>query len=316
VSLRVDSVHIDPSLSDVLDLLRQQLELEACIVTRRAGSDLEIVATAGDGLAVRPGLRAPWSDSICSRMATGDGPRAAWELASVPSYAESRVAQKFGLNAYIGAPIMGEAGVIGSVCGLDRRPQSETLAEALPLLEVCSSLIGRLWAAEREARTDPLTGLHNRRAWQEALAREEERSQRFGHPVAVLAVDLDDFKQVNDQHGHRAGDAQLRRAAHAILDGVRDHDVVARWGGDEFCVLAVECDGHSARLLGERVEAGLHAARIPASVGVALRDGFGLSSAVDAAFGGVGARKPPYRTLEHEDAGPRVSPARATEALI
>jgi diguanylate cyclase len=293
MAAQLDTVGLDTSLDEVLALLRQQLELDVCVATRREGDELEIVATAGDGIEVEPGLRGPWADSICAHMAAGHGPRVACELASVPSYAESGGARALGIAAYIGAPIMGEDGVVGSVCGLDRRPQAETLVRELPLVELCSLLIGRLWEAEREARTDPLTGLHNRRAWQEALHREEERCQRFGHPAAVLAVDLDDFKEVNDRRGHRAGDEHLRRAADAILGGVREHDVVARWGGDEFCVLAVECDEHSARLLGRRVETGLDAARIPASVGVALRDGKGLGSAVDVAFDVVGERKRP-----------------------
>jgi len=311
MAAHIDTVGLDPSLDEVLALLRQQLEVDLCVATRREGDELEIVATAGAGIAVEPGMRGPWSDSICGLMAAGHGPRAACELASVPSYAESRVARALGLGAYIGVPILGEDGVAGSVCGLDRRPQPETLARELPLLELCSRLIGRLWEAERDARTDPLTGLHNRRGWEEALTREEDRCQRFGHPAAVLAVDLDGFKEVNDRHGHRVGDEHLRRAANAIEDGVREHDVVARWGGDEFCVLAVECDEHSARLLARRVETGLAAARIPASVGVVLRDGNGLGSAVDAAFGAVGELKRAGAASVRGTAPPLAAPTRA-----
>ena len=87
-----------------------------------------------------------------------------------------------------------------------------------------------------EARTDPLTGLGNRRHWDEQLDLELERARRAGSGLAVALVDLDRFKEVNDTQGHSAGDALLRRVAEGFAGAVRSIDLVTRIGGEEFAV--------------------------------------------------------------------------------
>jgi diguanylate cyclase len=87
------------------------------------------------------------------------------------------------------------------------------------------------------ATVDPLTGLHNRRVADQRLASEVARSQRYGQPLAVMMVDLDGFKQINDRHGHAAGDAVLREFAACLNSAIRGSDVALRIGGDEFMVL-------------------------------------------------------------------------------
>ena len=126
--------------------------------------------------------------------------------------------------------------------------------------------------AEQEARSDALTGLPNRRAWDDALAAETARMARHQHPAIVLVIDVDGLKQVNDSQGHLAGDLLLRSAAAAMRAAVRDEDVVARIGGDEFAVLAVEADEPSRRILFDRLQAALHDAEVPASVGIAAAE--------------------------------------------
>ncbi len=87
-----------------------------------------------------------------------------------------------------------------------------------------------------EARTDPLTGLGNRRHWDEQLEQELERARRAGSGLAVALVDLDRFKKVNDTQGHVAGDELLRRVAEGFAGAVRSIDLVTRIGGEEFAV--------------------------------------------------------------------------------
>jgi diguanylate cyclase (GGDEF)-like protein len=96
------------------------------------------------------------------------------------------------------------------------------------------------------ARTDPLTGLLNRRAFDEALTREHARLQRGGAPMALLLVDIDHFKQVNDSWGHQAGDQTLRQLGELLTDCVRAMDVVGRLGGEEFGVLIPDCEPEQA----------------------------------------------------------------------
>jgi diguanylate cyclase (GGDEF)-like protein len=135
--------------------------------------------------------------------------------------------------------------------------------------ESATEVTRRAVEAEHEARSDVLTGLLNRRAWDDALAAESARMVRHRRTATVLVVDLDGLKELNDSEGHLAGDLLLRRTAKAIEDVVRGEDVVARIGGDEFAVLAVEAGGPSCDTLVARVRTALLEADVDASVGAA-----------------------------------------------
>ena len=106
--------------------------------------------------------------------------------------------------------------------------------------------------AEMAAESDPMTGLFNRRGWDRYMEIEEARFRRFGDPGAVLVVDLDGLKEVNDTLGHQAGDELITLAASGIRDTICDGDVAARLGGDEFGIIAsnavpTDCDQLVAR---------------------------------------------------------------------
>ena len=117
---------------------------------------------------------------------------------------------------------------------------------------------GRLHAAENQAATDWLTGLANRREAEELMVRKIQAGQAF----CIMLFDLDNFKRVNDQHGHGAGDEVLRLIAHTIHGALRKEDVLARYGGDEFVVLARETPLVGARSLGDRVRKAVERTRI------------------------------------------------------
>jgi diguanylate cyclase (GGDEF)-like protein len=110
-------------------------------------------------------------------------------------------------------------------------------------------------AAEALARADSLTGLGNRRAFDEALIAEIARARRVGVPLSLLLADLNDFKEINDAHGHLAGDDCLRQVAATFRDEVRVHDHCFRWGGDEFAAILTDTDSEAAELIAERVTA-------------------------------------------------------------
>jgi diguanylate cyclase (GGDEF)-like protein len=118
-----------------------------------------------------------------------------------------------------------------------------------------------------QAVTDPLTGLWNRRHMSETLEREVDRSLRFGHPISLIILDVDDFKQINDREGHVQGDAVLETVAGVVREGTRLIDVAARYGGDELAIVLVETDREGALILGERLADRMREAKVP------LRDG-------------------------------------------
>lgn len=141
----------------------------------------------------------------------------------------------------------------------------QTLAEALKR---------ELHAVSELVRVDSLTGLHNRRAFDEHLPREVARSQRLGEPFCLLMIDIDHFKRLNDTYGHPAGDAVLRSVARAIAGCTRPSDLVARYGGEEFAVVLSGIDSGQALAVAERIrrqvalaESGQH--RVTVSIGVA-----------------------------------------------
>jgi len=111
------------------------------------------------------------------------------------------------------------------------------------------------WTEEQasEARIDALTGLANRRALEEILAAEISRAHRFAHQLAVVLLDLDRFKEINDSFGHAAGDVMLRAVSRLLTSLARQGDTVARWGGEEFVVVLPETDLAGAQRFAERL---------------------------------------------------------------
>lgn len=133
-------------------------------------------------------------------------------------------------------------------------------------------------ALEHQATRDPLTGVRNRRSWEAEADRQVAQARRHGRALAVLVLDLDGFKFINDAHGHDVGDEVLRDVARCLESSLRAADLAARTGGDEFVVLLPETELSDARLLAEtlclklgrlRPEAGGDTLRLTASIGAA-----------------------------------------------
>ena len=157
-------------------------------------------------------------------------------------------AQSVALPGY-DPPVRIVAAADGSVAGddLGALRQRLTIAALLSLLAIglyAAALarpllrsLNRVASVAEQAMLDPLTGAANRRGFERALEVELERSTRRGHPCALVIVDLDDFKLVNDRHGHGVGDEVLVMLAERLRDSVRSADTVARLGGEEFALL-------------------------------------------------------------------------------
>ena len=181
---------------------------------------------------------------------------------------------------------VGALGYITDPTDLDLlRARARTLLEFKNYLDSC----------EEAAFTDHLTGLANRRRFERQLGREVARAARYEHPFCLLLIDIDNFKGVNDTHGHDAGDEVLRRFGNAVQAGTRGIDTGARIGGDEFAVILPETDLEHGLEVAERLRSAVGSmevegvGRITASFGVAefpssADTGEELKAAADAAL--------------------------------
>ncbi len=139
-------------------------------------------------------------------------------------------------------------------------------------------------ALRHDALSDPVTGVANRRSLLARTDYEIARHERAGHNFALVMLDLDGFKQLNDRFGHAAGDDLLRDVAAALRQAMRAQDTVARFGGDEFCVLAPETDRLGTTRLAAKVSQAVRKVSVGmetvgGSVGIALFPGDGTSAA-------------------------------------
>jgi diguanylate cyclase (GGDEF)-like protein len=201
------------------------------------------------------------------------------------------------LQATIGTALVVAAASVPSLASasLGPRPQLPLAIAVVGASVAILQAMARRLEGEREsyrgaAMSDHLTGLANRRALSERIRYEVARHARQEHSFAVLALDLDGFKPVNDRFGHDAGDELLREVADALRSAVREQDTVARLGGDEFCVLAPETGRAGSEQLADRVSTALRSVTtgvsgLSASIGVAVfpEDGRNATAVLTAA---------------------------------
>lgn len=210
------------------------------------------------------GLRVDWSDTLCRRALDG-GPACTTDVAAI--YPDSAAARELGIKTYVTVAVRAPDGaVFGTLCGADSRGVDvsadafalmETLAEMVALQLVNEAARRELAAANHSLAqlsfVDGLTGVGNRRALDRDLAGACARAVRRGAPIAVVAVDVDRFKAINDSLGHAAGDEVLQEISRRLVHQSRTGDFVARLGGDEFVAVLVDADIDVARGAAERL---------------------------------------------------------------
>jgi diguanylate cyclase len=283
----------------VLAFLRDRFGFDLWMLTRAEGDDWIVLQAEDLSYGVQSGKVFRWADSFCAEMVKGNGPRVAPNSELVPAYRAAQIAQQFPIKAYIGMPLQNADGsLFGTLCAINPTPQPESIRGEQALLELLAGLLSQILQAdlkaaaavrrtqylEAAAHNDALTSVYNRRAWDELLAREEDRCKRYGHPAAIISIDLDELKNINDTHGHAAGDALPQKTSNALRKAVWDVDVVARLGGDEFGIIAVECNSTGLAVLVGRIRQYFADDDIKASVGACAREhGSGLTRAWETA---------------------------------
>ena len=289
----------ESSCRSVLALLYERADFDLWMMTQTVGDDWTVLYTENHGYDVEEGAVLRWSDSFCSRMVDGQGPRVAPESKDVPCYASAPISRQVNIGSYMGVPVRyADGSLFGTLCAIDPQSQPLSVQSELSLVELCSALLGNILTTEQrsteievllkdcraEVNTDWLTGVFNRLGWETSILVEERQSIRHGTPLSVMVIDLDDLKQMNDSYGHQAGDALLRTTGQLLHETLRESDIVARLGGDEFAVLLIDCDAIGVGHVVEKVERSFVVHGINASIGYATRGAAGgLNSTIDKA---------------------------------
>ena len=265
------SIDLDEVLSRTLEAAGAIPGVDAALVSIGGGGDKPLVASTG------------LSAEEAQRQAISGPPNGheARAISIVYEYPPPLEGSKL-VHSGLAVPVPGESGAAGFVAVYSRSPTHRIQEELIRELEELAKRAGpaienarRFREARRLADLDALTGLHNRRYFHETLAREVARAQRYDRRLALVILDLDDFKAINDRIGHLAGDAVLAETAERVRDVVRSADVACRVGGDEFAVILPESSAGDAEQLYRRLLAAVsskpvgQAGRLSLSAGIA-----------------------------------------------
>lgn len=271
---------------EILNFLHQRFGFDLCMITRVEGDDWIVLQTEDHGYHIKPGQVFKWADSFCCHMVKGNGPKIAPASEKIELYASAPINNQVSIKSYIGQPITNEDGsLFGTLCAIHPQTKSENISQDIAIIELLGDLLSRILQAElrqfkqinefkslrKKVFKDDLTGLYNRRAWEEFLEKEEERCKRYGHPAAIFFIDINDLKQVNDSLGHSAGDHLIQCAANVLVNTVRSNDIIARLGGDEFVILSMENNSVGAEILLKRILDAFCEVDISIAIGFSMR---------------------------------------------
>jgi diguanylate cyclase (GGDEF)-like protein len=202
--------------------------------------------------------------AFCAHAIMGDDVMVVEDATQDTRFADNPlVTAEGGIRFYAGAPLKSPNGhSLGTLCVIDRVPRRMEQRTREMLKDMAAMVVSEL-ELRKAAGTDSLTGLFNRRFIDDLAQREMNRARRMKLPLTVALIDADQFKAVNDHHGHAAGDTVLRDLATCCRDSVRSHDMVGRYGGEEFLLLMPNTSAEQAETVLDRIRANVAAMPMP-----------------------------------------------------
>jgi diguanylate cyclase (GGDEF)-like protein len=288
--------------SSIVLQIRDRLRHYSCGILRVDGDHLVLEASTGGFSPQLTGLRIPFGHGITGRCALERRIINVGDLRLDTGYIPSGVT---GARSEIAAPIMFESRLFGVltiesalVNAFD--DDDERLLSTLSAQLAVALQQAQLFATiEQQAITDGLTGLYNFRHFHQRLEVEMARATRYSRPLSLVMLDLDDFKRVNDRHGHLRGDGVLKEVARVMQSRIRrsdepaaakdtELDIASRYGGEEFMVIMPETSPAGAAVVAERLRAAIEA---EVAANIWLTDDQGQAEAITASFGVAGFEK-------------------------
>lgn len=254
----------------LLEMLEAITGMESTYLTRidtATGRQYIVFSRNTREMQIPEGLAVPWGDTLCKRALEENRP---YTDDVAACWGDSDAARQLGIRTYLSQPVRyGDGEIYGTLCAASATQKSVS-SETLKILGMFARILSLQVDRERyiatlrqdnavlsaHALTDPLTGIANRRALVEALGRTLARAARHNGSVLIAFIDLDGFKGINDRFGHDAGDRFLIEIARRLAGATRAAELVARYGGDEFVVVAEGARPDELKQRLERVIAG------------------------------------------------------------
>jgi diguanylate cyclase (GGDEF)-like protein len=231
------------------------------------------------------GTDTPRADAFCTYTIAQHGPMAVTDARSDPRFADNpMVTGAPHIRSYLGVPLTTPDGYnVGSLCAIDNEPRQFDRLQG-EIMKKLAEIAVEQFELQQIAKQDSMTGALTRRGFFAEVEKEFQRAGRYDRPSALVVIDVDHFKAINDRYGHPAGDAVLVSIANACMATMRRSDMFGRLGGEEFGLLLPETDSEEARLAAERirelvestiVQVGGTEVRATVSLGVAPRPAAG-----------------------------------------
>jgi diguanylate cyclase (GGDEF)-like protein len=243
-----EAAEIKP-LQRIVDLAQQVLGVPMAAVTLIDADRQIFKASRGLGVTERPR-----EGSFCTHTIAHRGPFAVSDARTDPRFADNPIVTgpPF-IRSYLGVPLTTPDGYnVGTLCVIDDEPRHFDRSQG-EIMNKLAEIVVEQFELQQIAKQDAMTGALTRRGFFAEVERETLRASRYDRPSALIAIDVDHFRTINDRYGHPAGDAVLVSIANACMATMRKSDIFGRTGGEEFALLLPETDAEEAREAAERI---------------------------------------------------------------